>query len=474
MKRYHLCVMIVILLLVVSCGSDDDDPGISTQPIVTDKGSVIGSGISKSIGSAGGTVSSADGRLTVTVPAGALTTNTDISIQPITNEGPLGLGNGYRLSPEGTIFQVPVTLTFKYDDALLDDVNEDFLWIITQASNGSWNALLKSEVNTTAKTVTATTTHFSDWALGRFIDLTLVPASKTLVKGASVELKLTGFSRDKQQTDDEALAPLVPIDPNAEVLTPLTPIPPNEEQLLDFRVTGWSLNGANAPVSNSNGSLNASKSNATYKAPSEKPSVNPVAVTVHLEAKGKNNSTTQYMVSSSITVVDSNLYLLVEIDGESYEYYQYGFNGGIPPDPNNMSLANCGTNGDGGLVFGGTHVANGSSIVHGFAIEIGNPPASGTVALSCYLDEGDDDAEFYNQSVNYSIAYTQRTMENTVCQYEYKCSDISVTFITYEDKTMGDVRGYFSGKLYEPTSEDGCNTDIPHDVNGEFWLKRAD
>jgi hypothetical protein len=472
LKKLQTLASIATLVLCIACGNDE--PGIVSKPIVTDKGTAQGTATTAVIGTTGGLLTSSDGRLTVTVPAGALTANTTISIQPISNEGPLGLGKGYRLSPEGITFQQPVTLTFAYTQQVLGNAEEDFLWVITQANDGTWNAALKSEINTTAKTVTITITHFSDWALGRFIDLKLDPASKTVLKGKSVGLKLSGFSRDQPQTEDD-LAPLVPIDPTVDVLQPLTTIAPNEEQLVDFRITGWSLNGVSAPVSNTNGSLNASKSSATYKAPNAKPSVNPVAVSVHLEGKNARGQTTSYTVTSSISIVDSDLYLLVKIDGTTHEYYQYGFNGSIPPDPNNISIANCGTNGNNGVALAGTFVQYGSTLVTGFALEVTNP-SEGTHSLKCLYQQGNDDVSFQlgvGQKY-YSLGYTTRTQVNQNCNADLRCGEVSVTFITYENKTMGNVRGFFSGTLYEPAPANSCVSDIPHAFEGEFWLKRAD
>lgn len=470
---HHPVIFMAFVIFICSCGSDE--PGPTNKPLVTDRGTAQGNAATTTIGSSGGTLSTADGKLTVTIPAGGLSSNTTISIQPISNEGPLGLGMGYRLSPEGTTFQLPVTLTFHYDEDILNNTNEDFLWVITQADDGSWNAAVNSEVNTSANTVMVTTTHFSDWALGRFIDLNLEPASKTVLKGKSVGLKLTGFSRDQPQTEDD-LVPLVPIDPSTDVLQPLTTIPSSEEQLLDFRITGWSLNGATAPVSNSNGSLNASKNTATYKAPNAKPSTNPVAVSVHLEAtQGGTSQTTHYTVTSSISVIDSDLYVLLNVDGETHEYYQYGFNGSTPPDPNNISIANCGTDGEGGVAITGSFIQNGTTVISGFTLEIAEP-AEGTVALTCLQNDGEDDASFQqaNGEKYYSLDYATRTPVNQNCDYNYLCSNVSVTFISYEDKQMGNVRGYFSGTLYEPGNAEACQSDIAHSIEGEFWLKRAD
>jgi hypothetical protein len=49
-------------------------------------GTPNGAAVTKTIGAAGGELASSDGRLTVQVPAGALSAETSLSIQPVTSE----------------------------------------------------------------------------------------------------------------------------------------------------------------------------------------------------------------------------------------------------------------------------------------------------------------------------------------------------------------------------------------------------
>jgi hypothetical protein len=91
--------------------------------------------VSKEIGEVGGSVTSADGRLTVDIPAGALTESTMISIQPISSTLPMGIGDAYRLSPEGQIFSLPATITFNYDDTALRGSSSQLLYIAYQDEN---------------------------------------------------------------------------------------------------------------------------------------------------------------------------------------------------------------------------------------------------------------------------------------------------------------------------------------------------
>jgi hypothetical protein len=467
--------IVLIAMFIISCNKDDN-PGNTNQntdPVITGTGTPVGTKTTEIVGASGGTVSSADGNLSLIIPAGALSGETEVSIQPVTNEAPLGLGNGYRLEPEGTKFNTPVQLVFNYNDDLLDGTPEDFLWIVTQAGDGSWEAALRSKVDVIAKTVTFEASHFSDWALGKFIDFSLTPSSKTILKEQSVQLVLSGFSRDKETTDDDELVPLIPITGDEDELVPLTPIPPIESRLMDFRVKQWTLNGAAAPVSNTNGKLNASGTTATYTAPNKVPTVNPVAVTVELESNNKEGKKASYMVTSSISVVESNFYLLVELKGQKYEYYQYGFDGTIPPDPNNFSIANCGLT-DGLLGIAATQMANGSDFVNGFALEFKNPSVTSR-RLSGYNEEGEDDITFlFYPSKAYMLDYTEYTYDadHDICNYEYKCSDITVTIIDYYTDTHI-IRGYFEGEIYDETTNENwnnCKTAEKHKIYGEFNL----
>jgi hypothetical protein len=478
MFRQYVCLMTAILMagLFSRCSNDSDTPTPqSTDPIVTPAGTPTGDATQKTIGEGGGTVQSADGRLTVTIPAGALTEATNISIQPLSNEAPLGMGLGYRLGPEGTTFAVPVTLTFAYDDALLNGVPEEFLWIVTQAENGTWNAMLRSGVDAANHSVSVETTHFSDWALGKFLDLALAPSSAALMKGQSIGLTVFGFLRDQPDEVDEngleILAPLVPIvDDGLDYLAPLTPIPPVESRIMDFRVKGWTLNGVAAPTSGANGKLAASNLSANYTAPTKTPSRNPVAVTVELEGSNKEAKKTKFLLTSNIKIIESDYYLLVTIDGTTYEYYQYGFNGSVPPDPNDVRIANCGMDDEGVMAFGGTY-ATGATMTNSFLMAV-EAPSVGTRPLVCHYADGKDDVAWGPaESLGWSMAYTKRTQKKDYCDYEMMCGAISLTITKYDTKDK-ETTGHFSGKIYEdkPSYDDECKTADEHTVSGEFHL----
>ena len=129
-----------------------------------------GPAISKFIPSGGGSIATADGRIELNFPNGALPNGDTITIQNITNNGPGGLGDAYRFMPEGLKFAMPVTLKFHYNDSDVNGTIPQFLHIAYQDSAGVWNAI--STVDTTQKILSASISHFSGWNV--YTDLKII------------------------------------------------------------------------------------------------------------------------------------------------------------------------------------------------------------------------------------------------------------------------------------------------------------
>lgn len=458
-------VLLVFSIFLISCKKNDsssvpEDNG----PIITEIGVPTGILSDTTIGPSGGTLHSADGRLTLTIPADALSSATTISIQPVTNNAPLGLGFGYRLLPEGVTFAKPVEITFHYDDQLLQQSPEDFLWIVTQASDRSWNAMLKSALDKSAKTVTVTTTHFSDWLLGRFIDLSLTPSSSKIRIGSALKLRVTGFRGDLAKEDDE-LAPLSKIiDDGLDVLHPLTPIPPAgppfASRLVEFKIKQWSQNGVAAPVSNSHGALNASGTGATYKAPEQIPANNPVAVTAQLEVKNKSGISTGFFITSNITVVDDAYYLLVKIDGQEFKYLQI--------DTSWNTRINCFLDEGHFQIIADMEGAVSTNV---FNLAFSNPSVT-TRILNGPTGASNNLGFSPVNTIMYTLDYEQRTRaSDSSCIRKSQYGNATATLTEYTGPGAV-ARGSFSGTLYEDNSQLNlhCKMPIAHTIEGEFWL----
>jgi hypothetical protein len=243
-------------------GSDDAGDSGTFAPAVTDVGTpVIGvPPASASIGAAGGTLTSGDGQLVLTVPAGALTTTTTIGITAITNTTPSPAGYGYRFTPDGLQFAKPVTLALKPTYGQLGGSTLEHVQLAFQDAQHRWQ-LVPVTANAGAGTVTATTTHFTDYAY--LLDLVLSGDDALFVKTA------TTLRVIKLHTSDGYAADVGPVSTGNPT---------------------WSLDGT--PAGNgTDGELDPIGNAAAYTAPAQIPGTNPVSVAVAFTSDGGSKVT---------------------------------------------------------------------------------------------------------------------------------------------------------------------------------------
>lgn len=141
----------IACLLIMSCRKDNDVVYNESDETITPTGTPTGQAVHKMIDANGGELTSTDGTLKLTIPAGALSTATDITIQPISNELTGGIGDAYRLTPHGQTFNKPITITFNYNAADTTDSRPEFLDIAFQDAEGSWQMLTNTTVNKVQK-----------------------------------------------------------------------------------------------------------------------------------------------------------------------------------------------------------------------------------------------------------------------------------------------------------------------------------
>jgi len=256
--------------LLVACGGTSQPPA-PAEIAVTSMGTPQGAPVSGVVTAAGGTLTSGDGVLQIAVPAGAVATDTTLTIQPITNEAPGGMGTAYRLGPEGQTFAVPATLTFAYTDAEISASDAAGLGIAFQDSLGQWDAINQITLDEARHTVTVQTPHFSDWS--RLEGYQIRPPEKTLKIGESLELSVQFCSRE--DTGD---------------LTSLLYKCTEGASEVDFLTEQkWMVNGATADVTaidQTFGTITPSdNSTATYTAPDAAPPLNPIAVSTDFHRK---------------------------------------------------------------------------------------------------------------------------------------------------------------------------------------------
>ncbi|WP_052731058.1 hypothetical protein [Spirosoma radiotolerans] len=271
------------------------DPSGTESGAVTEIGQPQGTSSSQLIGPQGGTVRSTDGAVDLVIPAGALTTATTITIQPITNQAPNGVGLAYRFSPDGTQFAKAAHLTFHYDAGQVAVNDPDMLAAGFQQTDRRWQRASDIIVDTTNRLISVAMPHFSDWTayeLERLEDLDLEGGpdkGKTLDFGQSATINVT----------------------EAFLIAPLT-----ETKHETFKVKDivWSVVGGEA-----NGKLVTKTAGlqVTYTAPAKYPPQNPVTVQAEITFK---NSAKKVFLRKRILIGSD--YFTGTFGGEPFEWSQ--------------------------------------------------------------------------------------------------------------------------------------------------------
>jgi hypothetical protein len=280
-------IILTAVITLVGCGGGGDGTTstnttpvtVTPTPVPTIAGTPTGESVTKTIGAAGGSVSSSGtGTATVTIPAGTLSADNVFGIQPITGEAPGALGNAFRLTPEGTNFSAPVKIIFRYTAEDIKGSTPDALGIAYQDSAGFWRVMKEVTRDYAAKTLTASTTHLSDWSI--LSGWQIRPPEASITPGKSIMLRVA----DCEPVEDNDTTTLV-----AQCLS---------DELLSPMLSGWAVNGF--PGGNKGvGYVTGSGNTAVYQAPAGG-AHETYAVSVELKTLSKD----KVLLVSNITVVD--------------------------------------------------------------------------------------------------------------------------------------------------------------------------
>lgn len=142
---------LALLGLTASC-SCEEEPTASSR-------------VSKVIGREGGSISSRDGALSVTIPPDALDDDVRLTIEPSDAPPPEGaLGGVWEIGPPGTEFDEPVTLSFHYDPGALGGRSPEAIRVGSYVDD-VWICLPMSAAHTGLETVVTVTMHLSIYAI---------------------------------------------------------------------------------------------------------------------------------------------------------------------------------------------------------------------------------------------------------------------------------------------------------------------
>lgn len=168
----------VLLLGLLACSKpgpeinpgDSPTPGNPANPgVPTEVGKPIGAPVSQSIGPAGGTISTADGRITVRFPAGALTAATTIQLQTVTQTAPVETESpSIALLPADLVLKKAVEVSYSKSRTggrkAGPETEDTGAWIAQQRSDNTW-AVNTAAIRETATEVTVQVTNMGYFTL---------------------------------------------------------------------------------------------------------------------------------------------------------------------------------------------------------------------------------------------------------------------------------------------------------------------
>ncbi len=287
-KKIIMKKIIVILFLFVAVtvsAQDIPDDDTTSKPAITEIGKPDGAKSEMKIGKDGGSFTSSDGKIKLTIPEGAVSKKTTFSIQPVTNLMPNGNGKAYRLEPSGIDFQKPVELVFHYDPEESEDSAQLLMGIAMQDDKGQWYGLEEFTLDTVTKTISGNINHFSVWATFDNLKLQFVRPIKRIKVKKKEWMIISGIDhRTAEQREQELIDYPESVKRYPEKYFSGLSLLSNWKQPKNLI---WRVNGiikGNAEFGTLEyGRVSASKSDCDYTAPANVPVNNPVTISVELE-----------------------------------------------------------------------------------------------------------------------------------------------------------------------------------------------
>ncbi len=309
MQRIQL-LPVLALITLLACQPDGIVPnsGAGLPPIdsltalPTEVGMVLGAPVTKTIGPAGGTLTTPDGKITLTFPAGAVSKETAITVQTGENKAPNGVGFGIKVSPAGLAFEQPVTLAYTYQDQEVAAGSVEALGVAFQDGRNAWLMTRLATADKARKTVTTKLKKGAWWAL--ITQYKLNPEETAVNVNETLELKLSKVADEATFAKE-----------NSDLLAPLTPYYTDAGK----DVAKLYLNGVDwttaTPKDRTFGTVSQNRQTGQilYVAPSGKPATNPVMVTVELKNPGGK---AVFLLSSLVTIAKGDY---LTINGHAFD-----------------------------------------------------------------------------------------------------------------------------------------------------------
>ena len=288
---------LVVGLLAACGGGGGEGGGGTTKGTVTPVGTARGDPVTQTIGAAGGSLTSATGKVMLTVPAGALSADAQVTLEGVSGTAPSAVGDGIRLSSTAP-FSQPVTLTFQYDPSALPHGSGGAPDLAVQQADGTWVPLSGSSADAT--TVSASS-DFAGKAASSRLPLVRLAAAGSF-STADIDLFELVYLIPSQATIQVSQTQVVSLDVHQ-----VTPPPPDPTVDDDVASPGKAIPNHSAcgdwSWSATAGTIAPGDSGAVFTAPASIPATNPVAVSAKYQPTGacKDRS---FTLVSNITITN--------------------------------------------------------------------------------------------------------------------------------------------------------------------------
>lgn len=210
------------LALMACKTTPDPDPqpqGPGSDPILTpapptELGKPVGVPTIQTIGPAGGTLTTADGKLALTFPKNAVGKDTPVTVQEVENTAPNGSGSSYRIEGLEITVSEPVIAVYRPRlEARPGEVTgaaPGNVALARQQASGTWRLSQLAGVDPAKGTVTAKIRRVSREAIAFIEQYRLQPETATLVPGERLPMSITfvDFQSLGTGTDEDLLLPM--------------------------------------------------------------------------------------------------------------------------------------------------------------------------------------------------------------------------------------------------------------------------
>jgi hypothetical protein len=314
---FQQLLFVSLLSALVACLQPEDkppvvDPPIDETPIKSAFGTPVGNAVTQSFDATGGSFTEPSAGVTVKAFVGGFDSSTQVSVQPITNTLPDGIGMGVAISSSQPP-KKPLIVRFAYG---ANEPDPNSLRLAMQADDGSWFSLAPVKIDTVNKTVSAALPETLPTIAGASsrvkpmagLDLTRVveyrafymkPKSATVKVGKSVDFVPWARVLEKEPCQSETAA-----GSDDELVNLCKPKKVVKEYPFTNDKSGfvrtWFVNGIDGGDSTIGTVKPKPTAGATYTAPAKVPSPNTVDVRFLSAKTGQNQNAP---ASAKVTII---------------------------------------------------------------------------------------------------------------------------------------------------------------------------